>query len=249
MQYYFNEATLIQAIRKIYGYSQQEFCTFLGYSQATLSKIENGVSSPDMKFVIALSQKINIDLNMFKYGYVPKIPDYLFTNKRSRFLQHPYLKNGVFPSKTSYLLLESIKEKLGVDIYSKLKMPREYFVFLELKYSVQLFKDILLHVDVHQVIDVIKAVKAQSSPLLAEETFKTCLLDLHSIQLQNVVRIGDSYEIGLSYVDSLFNQNSELKEYFQHIIAFHLLNELNVNVTPVTQTKSKYDFVLRLNAS
>jgi transcriptional regulator with XRE-family HTH domain len=249
VQYFFNEATLIHAIRRLYGYSQKEFCVFLGYSQSTLSKIENGICSPDMKFVIALSQKINIDLNIFKFGYVPKIPDYLLSNDSNLFLQHNYLKDGLFSSKTAYILLEMIQDKCGIDIYKKMNIPREYFVFMELKYNLQLFKDILKHVESTKVIELIEEIKARPGTLLAEESFKTCLLELNIIQLKNIIKMGDSYEIGLSYSDYDFApQDEELKDYLQHIIAFHLFNELNVNVSPVKLQKSKYDLVLRLNA-
>ncbi len=249
MQYFFCEATLIHAIRRLYGYSQKEFCVFLGYSQSTLSKIENGICSPDMKFVIALSQKINIDLNIFKFGYVPKIPDYLFNNETNQFLQHPYLKNGLFSSKTVYILLETIREKCDIDIYKKLNIPREYFVFKELKYGIQLFKDILKHVETNKVIELIEDLKTKTVTLLAEESFKKCLLEMNIIHLKNIIKIEDSYEIGLSYSDLEFAPKDEkMKDYFQHIIAFHLFNELNVNVSPLKLKKSKYDFVLRLNA-
>ena len=249
MQYFFCEATLIHAIRRLYGYSQKEFCVFLGYSQSTLSKIENGICSPDMKFVIALSQKINIDLNIFKFGYVPKIPDYLFNNETNQFLQHPYLKNGLFSSKTVYILLETIKEKCDIDIYKNLNIPREYFVFKELKYGIQLFKDILKHVETNKVIELIEDLKTKKVTLLAEESFKKCLLEMNIIHLKNIIKVEDSYEIGLSYSDLEFAPKDEkMKDYFQHIIAFHLFNELNVNVSPLKLKKSKYDFVLRLNA-
>jgi transcriptional regulator with XRE-family HTH domain len=249
VQYFFCEATLIHAIRRLYGYSQKEFCVFLGYSQSTLSKIENGICSPDMKFVIALSQKINIDLNIFKFGYVPKIPDYLFNNETNQFLQHPYLKNGLFSSKTVYILLETIKEKCDIDIYKNLNIPREYFVFKELKYGIQLFKDILKHVETNKVIELIEDLKTKKVTLLAEESFKKCLLEMNIIHLKNIIKVEDSYEIGLSYSDLEFAPKDEkMKDYFQHIIAFHLFNELNVNVSPLKLKKSKYDFVLRLNA-
>lgn len=202
-----------------------------------------------MKFVIALSQKINIDLNIFKFGYVPKIPDYLLSNASNQFLQHNYLKDGLFSSKTAFILLEMIQEKCGLDIYKKMNIPREYFVFMELKYNLQLFKDILKHVDSKKVIELIEELKARPGTLLAEESFKSCLLELNMIQLKNIIKIGDAYEIGLSYSDFDFGvQDEEIKDYFQHIIAFHLLNELNVNVSPVKLQKSKYDLVLRLNA-
>jgi transcriptional regulator with XRE-family HTH domain len=249
VQYFFTEATLIHAIRKLYGYSQKEFCVFLGYSQSTLSKIENGICSPDMKFVIALSQKINIDLNIFKFGFVPKIPDYLLNNESNQFLQHTYLKNGLFSSKTVYTLLETIKERCEIDIYKKLNIPKEYFVFKELKYNLQLFKDILKYVETNKVIELIEDLKTKNVTLLAEDSFKECLLDLNIIHLKNIIKIEDSYEIGLSYSDLEFTHHDEkTKDYFQHIIAFHLFNELNVNVSPIKLIKSKYDLVLRLNA-
>ncbi len=202
-----------------------------------------------MKFVIALSQKINIDLNIFKFGYVPKIPDYLLSNDSNHFLQHNYLKDGLFSSKTAFILLEMIHEKYGIDIYKKMGIPREYFVFMELKYNVQLFKDILKHVESQKVIELIEDLKAKTGTILAEESFKACLLELNIIQLKNIIRFEDSYEIGLSYADYDFSpHDEEMKDYFQHIIAFHLFNELNVNVSPVKLKKSKYDLVLRLNA-
>ena len=249
MQYFFTEATLIHAIRRLYGYSQKEFCIFLGYSQSTLSKIENGICSPDIKFVIALSQKINIDLNIFKYGYVPKIPDYFLNNESNLFLQHAYLKNGLFSSKTAYTLLETIKERCKIDIYKKLNIPREYFVFQELKFSIQLFKDILDYVESKKVIDLIEDLKTKNITLLAEESFKQCLLELNIIHLKSIIKLEDSFEIGLSYSDlELSLQDEKMKDYFQHIIAFHLFNELNVNVSPLKLKKAKYDIVLRLNA-
>jgi transcriptional regulator with XRE-family HTH domain len=249
VQYFFSESTLIHAIRRLYGYSQQEFCVFLGYSQATLSKIENGICSPDMKFVIALSQKINIDLNIFKFCFVAKIPDYLLNDESNQFLKHIYLRNGLFSSKTAYILLEAIKGRFEIDIYKKLSIPKEYFVFKELKYNIQLFKDILKYVETNKVIELIEDLKTKNVTLLAEESFKQCLLELSIIHLKNIIKIEDSYEIGLSYSDLNFAvQDEMIKDYFQHIIAFHLFNELNVNVSPLKQKKSKYDIVLRLNA-
>ena len=248
MQYYFNEATIILALRKLYGYSQQEFCTFLGYSQSTLSKIEHGHCSPDMKFVISLAQKINIDLNIFKFGFIPRIPEYLLTSKTSRFLKHEYLKEGVFSAKTTYLLLESLEEELGLNIYKLLGISKEYFVFSELKYGLNLFRHILNHVDKEDVIRIIESAQANKTYLLAEESFKACLLNLQLIQIENIVKIGDSYELGLSYLKGAIEEDSEMREYFQYIIAFQLLNELNVNVVPVRMKKSKHEFMLRLNA-
>lgn len=249
MKYSFKESDLISAIRKLYGYSQQEFCLLLECSQSTLSKIENGISSPDMKFIISLSQKLNLDLNIFKYGVVPKIPEALVASQASRMLRSPFLKNGIFSAKTTFLLLELIQEKLKIDIYKKLGLLREQFVFSELKYGKELFKKLLSHVEHDKVIQLMVTFKSERGPsLLAEDAFKACLMELNLVHFKEIRNEGPLFEIDLSLgQDHLFLEQTTI-EFFQHLIAFHVLNELNVSVTLKKEKKVEQDFLLLLNA-
>jgi transcriptional regulator with XRE-family HTH domain len=249
MKYSFKEADLILAIRKLYGYSQQEFCLLLECSQSTLSKIENGISSPDMKFVISLSQKLNLDLNIFRYGVIPKISQDLFASKASRMLRHPFLKDGIFTAKTTFFLLELIEENLKIDIYKKLGLLREQFVFSELKYGKDLFKELLSLVDYLEIIQMMETFKKDSGPnLIAEETFKACLMELNLVHLKNIKNGGAHFEIGLSLRKEHLFQEQKTNEFFQHLVAFHVLNELNINVTLKREKKVTQDFLLLLNA-
>jgi transcriptional regulator with XRE-family HTH domain len=252
MKYFFQESILIRALRKLYGYSQEEFCVLLGYSQSALSKIENGIISPDIKFVIALSQKINIDLNLFKYGLISKIPDYLQNNKETSFLQHAYLKDGVFSSKTTYFLLEMIHEELEVDIYKKLKLAKEYMVFSELKYNLKLFIDLLDYVEPQKVISLMKKFTQTSNALLSEEAFKACILNLKIVKIASIVKSGKVFEVELNYSKSFdyVESSKDVSSYLQQLIAFNILNELNINVDLVSTKKTnKVDMTLKLYAS
>jgi hypothetical protein len=68
-----------------------------------------------MRFIISLSKKLNLDLNIFKYGVVPKIPEALVVSQASRMLRSPYLRNGIFTAKTTFILLELVEESFKIE--------------------------------------------------------------------------------------------------------------------------------------
>lgn len=245
MKYFFSEAELILAIRKVYGYSQKDFCVFLGYSQPSLSKIENGQISPDMKFVIALAQKLNLDLNVFKYGHIPKLPDYLHHNRSSRLLRNPYLVNGVFPARMTFLLLEHLSRAYTVDVFEKLEIPREIFPFFELRFNLDLFRDLLKHFTEEEVIGVIKSIRVSAPALMADVPFKEALLKVALFDLESVISLDDAIELGFGCSDQITPKESV---YFQYLLSFYLLTELNLNVSPVLAGRKRHDIVLRLHA-
>jgi transcriptional regulator with XRE-family HTH domain len=248
MSYEFNEGTLILALRRLYGYSQTEFCKILGCSQSTISKIENQILSPDISFVVSMARKINVDMNIFKLGFIPKIPTYILQNKKSSFLSHDYLRGGVFPAKTAYLFLELVKKNFAIDPYKAIGIEREYFVFPEIKFNLLLFNNMLEHVEKKDLIDILTEASTKATPLLAEESFKDCLLDLHMLDIGNILYHEDYCDIHLDF--SLAQKDDiHLQDYYQHIIAFHILHQLNIKVKPIKVKKSNSDFVLRLYAS
>ncbi|MCE3013063.1 MAG: helix-turn-helix domain-containing protein [Proteobacteria bacterium] len=247
MNYDFTEGTLILALRRLYGYSQIEFCDFLGYSQSTISKIENQTLSPDISFVVSMARKLNIDMNIFKLGFIPKIPTYLLQNKKNAFLNHSYLRDGYFPSKTAYFFLELINQNFKIDAYRAIGIPREYFVFSELKFNLSIFKNILAHVEEKDIIEVLEAAKTKAVPLLAEDSFKDCILDLHMVSIGNILRQENYCDISLDF-NFPPGDSPRLNEYYQHVIAFHILQNLNINVKVIRAKKHTADFVLRLYA-
>jgi transcriptional regulator with XRE-family HTH domain len=248
MNYDFNEGIIILALRRLYGYSQVEFCHFLGYSQSTLSKIENQVLNPDLSFVVSMARKLNLDLNVFKLGFIPKIPSYIAQNKKNAFLSHKYLKDGTFSAKTAYFFLELVNQNFNIDAYKAIGIQKEYFTFSELKFNLLLFKDILEYVEQDDIVDVLENEKTKVIPLLAEESFKACLLDLHMVSIRNILYHENYCDISLNFNFSK-NDDTDLLEYYKHIIAFHILHHLNINVKPVRSKKNSSDFVLRLYAS
>lgn len=247
MNYDFDEGTIILALRRLYGYSQVEFCQFLSYSQPTLSKIENGTLSPDMSFVVQMARKLNLDLNIFKLGFISKIPSHLIQSKKNVFLSHRYLQNGNFSAKTTFFFLELVNENFNIDIYKSLGISKEYFVFSELKFSYLLFKDVLQFIEMKDIISTLDTARAKASALLAEDSVKACLFDLHLINIGNIIYDEDHYDISLHF--EFHEEDVSLNEYFQHIIAFHILHQLNVNVKPIKAKKRNSEFVLRLYAS
>lgn len=248
MNYEFNEGTIILALRRLHGYSQIEFCDFLGYAQSTISKIENQVLSPDISFVVSMARKLNIDMNIFKLGFIPKIPTYIFQNKKNIFLNHPYLKEGHFSSKTAYFFLELINKNFNIDAYKAIGIQKEYFVFSELQFNLNLFKDMLEHVEQQDIIEVLEKEKTKAVPLLTEDSFKACILDLHMVSIGHILYDANHCDIALDFNLS-DDSSADLNHYYQHIIAFHILHHLNINVKTIRSKKHNSDFVLRLYAS
>jgi len=149
--YHFNESVIIKSLRKIYNLGQMEFCNLLGYSQSALSKIENGILSPDLKFVVQLAKKLEVDLNIFSMGHIPFGPQPNSSgDKRSKYLAS-LTNEGFIHSKTVFLLLHGVRNKFASSILKKIDLLPEELCLSYLKYNFLLIEQLAAHVTLDQL--------------------------------------------------------------------------------------------------
>jgi transcriptional regulator with XRE-family HTH domain len=252
MSYFFHESSLIKGLRKLHGFSQSEFCKLLGYSQSALSKIENGLLSPDMKFVIGLSQKIDLDLNCFRLGFVPHVPEYLLAPGRSQsFLRQEFLEEGFLSAKTAHQLLSQIQKNTDEDIFEKCGLTEEHFIFSQLKYNLPFLVKVLTHVSLKDLIFVIESFKLKTfgaRPDNQEIQF-FCQQYQHFLGLKNVLHHKDKTELEFSLHQSLTQIHELIPKFLPYVLSLDLLIQFNVQTTNVKRDSKTLNFTLDMYAA
>lgn len=237
LDYFFNESVLIRCIRKIYDLSQQDFCQLLGYSQSALSKIENGLISPDLKFIVSLSQKLKIDLNIFRFGHIPRLSNnQLKSNIDKSFVSKKYLKDGIISAKTTYFLMELLNNNYKKDIYSAMGINEETFCLSFLKYNMKFFEKLSEFVSFTDILKVMHQYKPEECGVYNESNFKSHLLDNKILTLTKLLHTKGGYKFSLKIRDDFKSSN---KQYLLSVLYFDLLVTFNIPMELETLSKSK----------
>lgn len=210
--YFFTESLLIRAIRKIYNLSQKDFCLLFNCTQSALSKIENGLISPDLKLIINLAQHLNLDLNIFKYGQIPQVPKNLLNNIQNNIIGTEYTENGLFNSKTVFTTMEIIKKHFHKNVYQKLNIKPELFCFSFLKFNMHFLKKIFADISISEFNKISNMYKLNdfrvtSSNGIYSHIINNKLLDLLKI---NKDLYSESYNLKINH--SYFPNISEHEE-------------------------------------
>lgn len=241
VQYFFTESILIRVLRRIHNLSQQEFCRLLGYTQSALSKIENGQISPDLKFIVKLSQHIPIDLNIFRYGHIPKLPKNLNQESLYAFIPYKYLHDGFMSIKSMYLLIKTIEKNYNTEIFKKLQISPDGFCLSFVKLNLDFIADLIRVAPRAKLLHILQS--SQNHFVGRLEDKQAALSYLISHNMINVLKIGHTKE----YLQVACSLNKKFDPSLEHLedllilfICYDLKITFNVDLT-TQQIKNKKD--------
>ncbi|MDH4467094.1 MAG: helix-turn-helix transcriptional regulator [Bacteriovoracaceae bacterium] len=236
-KYFFDESQIIRSLRKIHGLSQQQFCSLLGYSQSALSKIENGHLSPDLKFVIQLSEKLKIDLNIFRFGHIThpyNDNDFQLSNFSPYAI---YLKEGFLSAKCIFFLLETLRRNKFPKIYQSLNMDKDILSFSSIKFNSRFINELIKYAPKEKVEEIFKSYIPQDEIPFSESLIKSIVINNQMINVSDYKKEKKYLQFAISLKNSNSQNTSNLEDSF--LLKFICFDFLVTFHTPLKIHKSQ----------